>query len=153
MQSLKTYFVISTHRLFSSVQFSHSVVSKFWDPMNCNEPYLPVHHQLLNFTQTHIHQVGDAIQESHSLLSPSSSAPNPSQHQSLFQWVNSSHEVTKLMEFQLQHQSAWAHWINTKDWSSLGWTGWISLQSKGLSTVFSNTTVQKHQFFGTQPSS
>ena len=62
-------------------------------------------------------------------------------------WVSSSHQVAKVLEFQLQHQSF--QWT-PRDWSPLGWTGWISLQSKGLSRVFSNTTVQKHQFFGAQ---
>ena len=71
------------------------------DPMNCSTPGLPVHHQLLEFTQTHVHRVGDAIQPSHPLSSPSPPAPNPSQHPSLFQWVNSSHEVAKVLEFQL----------------------------------------------------
>ena len=71
------------------------------DPMNRSTPGLPVHHHLLEFTQTHVHWVSDAIQPSHPLLSPSPPAPNPSQHQSLFQWVNSSHEVAKVLEFQL----------------------------------------------------
>ena len=71
------------------------------DPLNRSTPGLPVHHHLLEFTQTHLHQVGDAIQPSHPLSSPSPPAPNPSQHQSLFQWVNSSHEVAKLLAFQL----------------------------------------------------
>ena len=75
------------------------------NPMNCSTPGLPVHHQLPESTQTHVHWVGDAIQPSHLLLSPSPPAPNPSQHQNLFQWVNSSHEVVKVLEFQLQHQS------------------------------------------------
>ena len=75
------------------------------DPMNCSMPGLPVHHQLLEFTQTHVHRVSDAIQSSHPLLSPFPPALNPSQHQSLFQWVNSSHEVAKVLEFQLQHHS------------------------------------------------
>ena len=66
---------------------------------------LPVHHQLPEFTQTHVHLVSDAIQPSHPLSSPSPPAPNPSQHQGLFQWVNSSNEVAKVLEFQLQHQS------------------------------------------------
>ena len=74
-------------------------------PMNHSTPGLPVHHQLPEFTQTHVHQVGDAIQPSHPLSSPSPPAPNPSQHQGLFQWVNSSHQVAKVLEFQLQHQS------------------------------------------------
>ena len=71
------------------------------DPMNCSTPGLPVHHQLPEFTQTHINQVSDAIQPSHPLSSPSPPAPNPSQHQGLFQRVNSSHEVAKVLEFQL----------------------------------------------------
>ena len=71
------------------------------DPMNRSTPGLPVHHQLPEFTQTHVHWVGDAIQPSHLLSSPSPPAPNPSQHHSLFQWVNSSHEVAKVLEFQL----------------------------------------------------
>ena len=75
------------------------------DPMNHSKSGLSVHHQLPEFTQTHIHRVGDAIQPSHPLLSPSPPARNPSQHQSLFQWVNSSHEVAKVLEFQPQHQS------------------------------------------------
>ena len=75
------------------------------DPMNHSTPGLPVHHKLQEFTQTHAHQVGDAIQPSHPLSSLSPPAPNPSQHQGLFQWVNSSHEVAKVLEFQLQHQS------------------------------------------------
>ena len=73
--------------------------------MNRSTPGLPVHHQLPEFTQTHVHQVGDVIQPSHPLSSPSPPAPNPSQHQGLFQWVNSSHQVAKVLEFQLQHQS------------------------------------------------
>ena len=71
------------------------------DPMNCSTPGLPVHHQLPEFTETHVHRVSYAIQPSHPLSSPSPLAPNPSQHQSLFQWVNSSHEVAKVLEFQL----------------------------------------------------
>ena len=71
------------------------------NPMNRSTPGLPVHHQLLEFTQTYIHRVGNAIQPSYPLSSPSPPAPNPSQHQSLFHWVNSSHEVAKVLEFQL----------------------------------------------------
>ena len=73
------------------------------DPMNHSTPGLPVHHQLPKFIQTHGHWVGDAIQPSHPLLSPSPPAPNPSQHQDLFQWVSSSHQVAKVLEFQRQH--------------------------------------------------
>ena len=75
------------------------------DPVNRRTPGLPIHHQLPEFTQTHVHRVGNAIQPSHPLLSPSPPAPNPSQHQGLFQWVNSSHEVAKVLEFQLQYPS------------------------------------------------
>ena len=91
----------------ASVQFSWVSQScpTLCDPMNCSMPGLSGHHQLSEFTQTHVHRVGDAIQPSHSLFSPSPPAPNPSQHHSLFQWVNSSHEVAKVLEFQLQHQS------------------------------------------------
>ena len=84
-----------------SVQFSRSVVSNSLRPMNHSTPGLPVHHQLPEFTQTHVHWVRDAIQPSHPLLSPSPPVPNPSQHQSVFQWVNSSHEVAKILQFQL----------------------------------------------------
>ena len=88
-------------------QFSSVVQSclTLCDPMNRSTRGLPAHHQLPEFTQTHIHQVSDAIQPSHPLSSPSPPAPNPSQHQSLLQWVNSSHEVAKVVEFQLQHHS------------------------------------------------
>ena len=90
-----------------SVQFISVAQScpTLWDPMNCSTPGLPVHHYLPEFTQTHVHQVSDAIQPSHPLSSPFPPGPNPSQHQSLFQWVNSLHEVAKVLEFQLQHQS------------------------------------------------
>ena len=93
--------------VWDSVQFSSVAQScpTLCDPMNRSTPGLPVHHQLPEFTQTHVHQVSDAIQPSHPLSSPSPPVPNPSQHQSLFQWVNSSHEVAKVLEFQLQHQS------------------------------------------------
>ena len=135
-----------------SVQFSSLTQScpTLCDPMNCSTPGLPVHQQLPEFTQTHVHWVGDAIQPSHPLLSPSPSAPNPSQHQSLFPmsqffaWGGQSTGVSVLASF-LPKKS--------QGWSPSEWTGWISLQSKGLSRVFFNTTVQKHQFFGAQPSS
>ena len=96
-----------TFAIFSSVQFSSVTQSclTLCDPMNRSMPGLPVHHQLPEFTQTHVHRVGDAIQPSHPLSSPSPPAPNPSQHQTLFQWVNSSHEVVKVLEFQFQHHS------------------------------------------------
>ena len=135
---------------FSSVQFSCSVVSDSLWPMNRSTPGLPVHHQLPESTQTHLHWFGDAIQPSHPLSSlfsscsqslPASEAFPMSQ---LFAWGGKSIGVTALASVLP---------MNTQDWSPLGWTGWISLQSKGLSRVFSNTADQKHQFFGAQPSS
>ena len=93
--------------ILTSVQFSSVTQScpTLCDPMNRSTPGLPVHHQLPEFTQTHLHRVSDTIQPSHPLSSPSPPAPNPSQHQSLFQQVNSSHDVAKVLEFQLQHHS------------------------------------------------
>ena len=88
---------------YSSVQSLSRV--RLCDPVNHSMLGLPVHHQLLEFTQTHVHRVSDAIQPSHPLLSPSPPVPNPSQHQGLFQWVSSSHQVAKDSEFQLQCQS------------------------------------------------
>ena len=89
--------------LCHSVQFSSFTQScpTLCDPMNHSTPGLPVHHQLPEFTQTHVRRVSDAIQPSHPLSSPSPPTPNPSQYQSLFQWVNSLHEVAKVLEFQL----------------------------------------------------
>ena len=153
LMELYTYAVytfLSIH--LCSVQFS-SVTQSYptlCDPMNHSMPGLPVHHQFLEFTQTHVHRVSDAIQPSHPLSSPSPPAPNPSQHQSLFQWVISLHEVARVLGV-----SALASFLPKKSqgWSPSEWTGWISLQSKGLSRVFSNTTIQKHQFFGAQLSS
>ena len=90
-----------------SVQFSSVSQScpTLCDPVNHSAPGLPVRHQLPKSTQTHVHQVSDAIQPSHPLSSPSPPSPNPSQHQGLFQWVSSLHQVAKVLEFQLQHQS------------------------------------------------
>ena len=133
----KKIFFDIIHLQFSSVQ-SLSCVRLFETPWIAARQ-ASVHHQLPEFTQTHVHQVGNAIQPSHPLSSSSPPAPNPSQHQGLFQCVNSSHEMAKLLEFQLQHQSF--QWL-------VG-----SPCSPRDSRVFSNTTVQKHQFFGAQPSS
>ena len=90
-----------------SVQFSSVAQScpTLCNPMDCSTPGLPVHHQLPELAQAHVHQVGDAIQPSHLLSSPSPPAFNPSQHQGLFQWVSSSHQVAKVLELQLQPQS------------------------------------------------
>ena len=94
-----------------SSQFSSVAQSclTFCDPMNRSKPGLPVYRQLPEFTQTHVHWVGDAIQPSHPLSSPSPPALNLSQYQGLFKWVSSSHQVAKLLEFQFQHQSSNEH--------------------------------------------
>ena len=91
----------------AGVQFSSvaQLCPTLCDPMDCSTPGLPVHHQLLEFTQTHVHWVSDAIQPSHPLSSPSPPAFNLSPHQGLFKWVHSSHQVAKVLEFQLQHLS------------------------------------------------
>ena len=137
--------------MFSHIQFSSVAQScpTLCDPMNRNTPGLPVHHQLSEFTQTHVHQVGDAIQPSHPLSSPSPPAPIPPSIRVF------SNESTLRIGGQTTGASASASVLpkNTRDWSPSEWTGWISLQSKGLSRVFSNATVQTHQFFSAQPSS
>ena len=119
------------------------------NPMNCSMPGLPVHHQLTEFTQTHIHRVSDAIQPSHPLSSPSPPALNLSQHQDLFKWVSTLHQVAKVLEFQLQHQCF--QWTPRADLLQNGLVGYPwSLRD---SQEFSNTTVQNQQFFSTQLSS
>ena len=135
--------------MISSVQLSPVAQSclTLCDHMNHSMPGLPVHHQLPESTQTHVHWVGDAIQPSHPLSSPSPPAFNLSQHQGLFKWVSSSQAGGQSIGVSA---STSVLLVDTQDWSPLGWTGWISLQSKGLSRVFSNTTVQKHQFFSAQ---
>ena len=112
------------------------------DPMNRSTPGLPVHHQLPESTQSHVHWVSDAIQPSHPLSSPSPPALNLSQHQGLFKWVQFFASGGQKIGVSA---STSVLPINTQDWPPLRWTSWISLQSKGLSRVFSNITVQKHQ--------
>ena len=117
------------------------------DPMDCSTPGLPVHHQLPEFTQTHVHRVGDGHPAISSSVIPFSSCPQslPASGSfpmsQLFAWGGQSTGVSALASVLPK---------NTQGWSPLEWTGWISLQSKGLSGVFSNTTVQKHQFFNVQ---
>ena len=117
--------------------------------MICSTSGLLVHHQLLEFTQTHVHRVSDAIQPSHPLI-PFSSCPQSLQASGSFptsQLFKSGRQSIRVSA------SPSVLPMNSQDWSPLGWTSWISLQSKRLSRVFSNTIVQKHQFFGTQLSS
>ena len=148
-----------------------------FDLMDCSMPHFSVLHYLPKFTQTHAHWIGDAIQPSYPLLSSSPPAFDLSQHQGLFKWVSSSHQVAKVLEFQLQHQSFPASGsfrmsqlstsggqnigvsastsvlpMNTQDWSPLEWTGWISLQSKGLKSLLQHCSskasiLQRSAFF------
>ena len=119
------------------------------DPMNRSTPGLPVHHQLLDFTQTNVHRVVEAIQLPHPVV-PFFSCPQSLPASGFF-------PMSQLFASGGQSigvsASASVLPMNTQDCSPLGWTGWMSLQSKGLSRVFSNTTVQKHQFFSHQLSS
>ena len=117
------------------------------DPMDCSTPGFPVLHYLLELVQTHVHRDSDAIQQSHPLLPPSPPAFNLSQHQGLFL-------MSQLFTSGGQSIGASVSVLpmNIQDWFPLGLTSLISFQSKGLSRVFSNTTVPKHQFLSTQPS-
>ena len=133
----------------SSVQFSCSVVSDSLRPHERQHAKPPCPSPTPGVHQTHVHWVDDAIQPSYPLLSPSPPALNLSQHQSF--------QISQLFASGGQSIGFSASTsvlpMNTQDWFPLGWTSWISLQFKGLSRVFSNTVVQKHQFFGAQPSS
>ena len=139
------------HCCYIILQFSSVAQScpTLCDPMNHSTPGLPVHHQLPEFTQTHVHWISDAF--SHLILCcPLLLLPPVPPRIRVF-----ANESTLRMRWQKYWVSASAPDLpmNTQDWSPLGWTGWISLQSKGLSRIFSNTTVQKHQFFSAQLSS
>ena len=140
---IKLYFVIS------SVQFSSvtELCPTLCNPMDCSTPGLPVHHQLPELTQTHVHWVGDTIQASHPVVPFSS-------HLQFFPASSGSLPMSQFFPSGDQRigVSASASVLpkNTQNWFPSGWTGWISLKSKGFSTVFSNTIVQKHQFFGAQ---
>ena len=121
-----------------SVQFSRSVVSALCSPMNRSTPGLPVHHQGLEFTQTHVHRVSDAIPPSHPLSSPSPPSIRVFSNESTLpiRWP-------KYWSF----SSASVLPMNTQDWSPLGWTAWISLQSKGLSFLDSPTLTYIHDYW------
>ena len=114
-------------------------------PMECSTPGFPVYQQLPELTQIHVYRVGDAIQPSHPLLSPCPLAFYLFQHQGLFQWVIFTSGGQRIGVSALASVLA----MNIQDWFPLGLTGLISWQSKGLWRVFFNTTVQKHQLFGT----
>ena len=131
----------------SSVQFSRSV-GTLWDPMDCSTPGLPVHHQLPESTQTHVHWVSYAIQSPHPLSSPSPPAFNLSQHQNSFpmcQFFTSGGQSIGVSA------SASVLPVTIQDWFPLGMTGWIFLQSKGLSRVLQhhslNAPILRHSAF------
>ena len=144
--------------LFSSVAQSCPTL---WDPMDYSMPGFPVHHQLPEPAQTHVHRVSDAIQPSHRLLSPSPPIFNLSQHQGLFQWVSSSYQVAKVLEFQLQHQSF--QWIFRTDFLWDGLVGFPcsprdsqessatpqfkSINSLTLSFLYSPTLTSTHDYW------
>ena len=130
----------------SSVQFSCSVVSDSLWSHGLQHARLPCPSPSPRAYSTHFHQVSDAIHPSHPLSSPSSPAFNLSQHQGLFKWVRFSHQEPKYWSFSFNISPS----KSIQHWFCLGLTGLIFLQSKGLSRVFSNTTVQKHQFLGAE---
>ena len=149
--------------VISSVQFSSFVQSclTLCSPMDCSTTGLAVHHQWMEFTQTHVHWVGDAIQPPHLLLSPSPPNFNLSQHQGLFKWLSSSHQVAKILKFQLQHQSF--QWILRTDFlqDGLVWSPWgtwdsqesfpipqfKSINSSALSFLYSPTLTTIHDYW------
>ena len=138
-------FIISRYlKLLTQFSSVTQLCMTFCNPMDCSKPGFPA---LLELTQIHVHRVGNDIQAAHPLSFPSPPAFSLSHHQSLFKWISSSHQVAKILDFQLQQQSF--QWIFRIDFLYDG-LGWISLQFKGLSSVSSNSTVQKHWFFGTQ---
>ena len=163
LTGLNNYSLYICRYSSSSVQFSHSVVC---DPMDCSTPGFPVYHQLPERAQTHVYWVSDATQPSHPLPPPSPPAFNLFQHQGLFQWVSSSHQVAKVLELQLQHQSF--QWIFRTDflWDGLDGSScsprhfqepspaplFKSINSSALSFLYSPTLTsihdhwQKHDF-------
>ena len=139
---IKEYIQMASKHCLFSVAKSCPVLC---DPMNCSTPGFPVLHYLSEFSETLIHCVCDTIQPSHPLSPPSPHALNISQHQGLFQQLFTSGG-------QSIGVSASAAVLPIQGWFPLGLTGLISLQSKGLSRVFSSTRIWKYKFFGPQPS-
>ena len=114
-------------------------------PMECSTPGFPVHHQLPELAQTHIHRVGDAIQLSHPLLSPSPPAFNLSQHQGCFQWVSSAHQVAKILEFQFLHHSF--QWIFRTDFIRIDWLDLHAIQGTLKSLLQHHSSILQHSAF------
>ena len=131
----------------ASVQFSSVTQSCpiLCNPMNCSTPGLPVHHQLPESTQTHVHWVGDAIQPSHPPSSPSPPALNLSQHQGFFKWASSLHQVAKVLEFQLQYQSF--QWTSRTDLLRMDWFDFLAVQGT-LKSLFQHHSSKAsiHQY-------
>ena len=142
---MKMVFMWSTCCYCSVAQLCLTLCNR----MDCSTPGFLVLHHLPEFTQTHVHRVGDSIQPPHPLSSSFPTAPNPSQHQGLFQWVNSSHEVAKVLDFQLQHHSLQR--TPRADLFRMDWLDLLAVQGTLKSLL--HTTVQKHQFFVAQLSS
>ena len=126
--SSKLYIEIS-----SSVQFSCSIMSDLCDPRDCSTLAFPVHYQMPELTQTHVHQVSDAIQPSYPLSSPSPPTFNLSQHQGLFQWVSFSHQVAKVLKLQLQHQTF--QWISGLIPFRIDWLDFLAVQGTQESSL------------------
>ena len=143
------FFFLPTVTKNSKIQFSSVAQSclTLCGPMDCIMPGLPVHHQLPEFTQAHVHWVGDAIQPSHPPVVPLSSCLRSFPASESFPM--SQFFTTSGRNFGASASTPVLP-MNIQDWFPLGWTGWTFLLSKGLSRVFSNTTVQKHQFFRAQ---
>ena len=144
VESKETY--LSRSYNLTSVQFSRSVVSDSLQPHELQHARLPCPSPTPRACSNSCPSSRCCHPTISSSVVPFSSCPQSFQHQGLFQWVSSSHQVTKGLELPFQHQS-----LNIKDWFPLGLTGLISLLSKGLSRVSSNATVRKHQFFSAQP--
>ena len=151
---------IHIHTHFSSVQFSCQLCPNLCDCMDHSMPGLPVHHQIPEYTKTQVHWAGDATQWSHPLLSPSHTAFNLSQHQGLFKWVRSSHQVAKLLKFQLQHKSF--QWVFRTDLFEDGLVGspfsqkdfqefypkdFKSISSSALNFLYSPTLTSIHDYW------
>ena len=144
---IKFSYFLFKNKLFLLLLFS--CCPTLCDSVDCSMSGFPVLHYLPEFAQTHVHWISDTIQPSHPQSSLSPPAFNLSQHQDLFQWVSSSHQVVKVLRVSA---SASVLPMNIQGWFPLGLTGLISLLSKVFSKVFSSTTIQKHQLSGTQPS-
>ena len=146
LHSINVYWIFTMYKAIYHVNSVAQSCSTLCDSMDCSTPGLSVHHQLQNLPQTHVHWVSDVIQPSHPLLFPSLPTFNIP---SIRVFSNQSVLCIRCPSIKVS-ASASVLLMNIQDWFPLAWTGWISLLSKGLSRVFSTTTVQKHQFFSVQ---